>query len=59
MKNLQSLVNLIGIIVATFIYYVILSIAFTILNIHWLVSLKIVAALLCTFADFIGMKGGD
>ena len=59
MKNLQLLINIIGIVITTFIYYILLSIAFTVLNIHWLVSLKISAALLCTFADFIGMKGGD
>ena len=59
MKNLQLIIHIVAAIISTFIYYVILSIAFMVLNIHWLVSLKVSAALVCSFVDYLDVKGGD
>lgn len=59
MKNIQLLIHIFAAIISTFIYYVILSIAFMVLNIHWLVSLKVSAALICSMVDYLDVKGGD
>ena len=59
MKNLQLIIHIVAAIISTFIYYAILSIAFMVLNIHWLVSLKVSAALVCSFVDYLDVKGGD
>ena len=59
MNNINLIIHIIAAAISTLIYYVILSIAFMVLNIHWLVSLKVSAALVCSFVDYLDVKGGD
>ena len=58
MKNLQLLIRVISAAISTLIYYVILSVVFSIAGIVWVGSLKLSAALLCSFVDYLDVKGG-
>lgn len=59
MKNLQLLIHVISAAISTLIYYIILSVVFAIAGITWVVSLKVSAALICSFVDYLDVKGGD
>lgn len=59
MKNIQLLIHIFAAIISTFVYYVILSIVFGIAGIVWVNSLKLSAALICSFVDYLDVKGGD
>lgn len=59
MKNIQLLIHVISAAVSTLIYYIILSIVFGIAGIVWVSSLKLSAALICSFVDYLDVKGGD
>lgn len=59
MKNIQLLIHIISAAISTLIYYIILSIVFGIAGIVWVSSLKLSAALLCSFVDYLDVKGGD
>ena len=59
MKNIQLLIHIFAAIISTFVYYVILSIVFSIAGIVWVSSLKLSAALVCSFVDYLDVKGGD
>lgn len=59
MKNIQLLIHVISAAISTLIYYIILSIVFGIAGIVWVSSLKLSAALLCSFVDYLDVKGGD
>lgn len=59
MKNIQLLIHVISAAISTLIYYIILSIVFGIAGIVWVSSLKLSAALICSFVDYLDIKGGD
>ena len=59
MKNLQLIIHIVSVAISTLIYYVILSVVFAIAGITWVVSLKVSAALICSFVDYLDVKGGD
>ena len=59
MKNIQLLIHVISAAISTLIYYIILSVVFGIAGIVWVSSLKLSAALLCSFVDYLDVKGGD
>ena len=59
MKNIQLLIHVISAAISTLIYYIILSIVFGIAGIVWVSSLKLSAALICSFVDYLDVKGGD
>ena len=59
MKNLQLLIHIVSAAISTLIYYIILSVVFAIAGITWVVSLKVSAALICSFVDYLDVKGGD
>ena len=59
MKNLQLLIHVISAAISTLIYYIILSVVFSIAGIVWVSSLKLSAALICSIVDYLDVKGGD
>ena len=59
MNNINLIIHIIAAAISTLIYYVILSVVFNIAGIVWLGSLKLSAALLCSFVDYLDAKGGD
>lgn len=59
MKNLQLIIHIVSAAISTLIYYIILSVVFAIAGITWVVSLKVSAALICSFVDYLDVKGGD
>lgn len=59
MNNINLIIHVISAAISTLIYYVILSVVFAIAGITWVVSLKVSAALICSFVDYLDVKGGD
>ena len=59
MKNIQLLIHIFAAAFTTIIYYIILTVIFNIAGIIWVSSLKLSAALLCSFVDYLDVKGGD
>lgn len=59
MNNINLIIHIISAVISTIIYYIILSVVFSIGGIVWVSSLKLSAALICTFVDYLDVKGGD
>nr|DAS57987.1 MAG TPA: hypothetical protein [Caudoviricetes sp.] len=59
MNNINLIIHIIAAAISTIIYYIILSVVFSIGGIVWVSSLKLSAALICTFVDYLDVKGGD
>ena len=59
MNNINLIIHIVSAAISTLIYYIILSVVFSIAGITWVVSLKVSAALVCSFVDYLDVKGGD
>nr|DAM83698.1 MAG TPA: hypothetical protein [Caudoviricetes sp.] len=59
MNNINLIIHIVSAAISTLIYYIILSIVFGIAGIVWVSSLKLSAALICSFVDYLDVKGGD
>ena len=59
MNNINLIIHIVSAAISTLIYYIILSVVFAIAGITWVVSLKVSAALICSFVDYLDVKGGD